>query len=401
MKIGLIRERKTPPDQRVALSPEQCALVKQQFLVDIVAEPSLIRSFQDEEYRAAGIELTDDLSDCDLLLGIKEIPVEALIQGKTYCIFSHTIKKQVYNRKLLQAIVEKKIRLIDYEVITDDQGTRLIAFGRFAGMVGAHNGVMTYGMRTGQFLLPRMKSFKCYADAVRFYKTVTWPPFKTVLTGTGRVSSGSAEVLRDMGIREVTPTAFLTENFDHAVFTQLSSPDYVVRKDGTPFEKKDFYQDPGAFESAFHPYFKTADLMINGIFWDKGSPAFFTAEDMRRPDFRIRVIADVTCDMAPASSIPSTIRASTIADPVFGFDPFTGRETTPFQHHVIDMMTIDNLPSELPRDASESFGERFIRYVLPEFFKEDSPMLERATITENGCLGKHFGYLQGYLNESQ
>ncbi len=401
MKIGLIRERKTPPDQRVALSPEQCALVKRQFPVELVVEPSLIRSFQDEEYRAAGVELTDDLSDCDLLLGIKEIPVDALIPGKTYCIFSHTIKKQAYNRKLLQAVVQKGIRLIDYEVMTDDEGKRLIAFGRFAGMVGAHNGVMTYGMRTGLFLLPRMKSFKCYADAVQFYTTMTWPPFKTVLTGTGRVSSGAAQVLRDMGIREVSPEAFLTENSDHAVFTQLSSPDYVARKDGKPFEKKDFYTHPGEFVSAFEPYFKSADLMINGIFWEKGSPAFFSVPDMQRPDFRIRVIADVTCDMAPDSSIPSTIRASTIADPVFGFDPFTGREATPFQEQVVDMMAIDNLPSELPRDASESFGERFIRYVLPEFFKAESQMLERATVAENGRLGKHFEYLQGYLNGSE
>ena len=401
MKIGLIRERKTPPDQRVALSPEQCALVKEKFPVELVIEPALIRSFQDDEYRAAGIKLTDRLEDCDLLLGIKEVPVDALIPGKTYCFFSHTIKKQAYNRNLLQAVVQKGIHLIDYEVITDDQGRRLIAFGRFAGMVGAHNGVMTWGMRTGAFLLPRMKSFKCYADAVAHYKTVQWPAFKAVLTGTGRVSSGAAEVLVDMGIRRVSPRDFLNESFDHPVFTQLCSEDYVARPDGSAFSKRDFYQDPAAFVSAFEPFTRSADLMINGIFWDKRSPAFFTREDMQHPDFRIRVIADVTCDIAPDSSIPATLRASTIADPVFGYDPFTGQETTPFRDGVIDMMTIDNLPSELPRDASEAFGEKFIQFVLPEFFVNESLMLERATVAKNGCLGKHFQYLKGYLEGQQ
>ena len=151
MKLALIREGKVPPDSRVPLTPEQCAYVLANHPVEIVVEPSPIRCFADDEYREAGIALQNDLSDADVLLGVKEVPVEQLIPGKTYFFFSHTIKKQAYNRRLLQTILEKRIRLIDYEVLTDLNGRRLIAFGRFAGMVGAHNALYTFGRRSGLF----------------------------------------------------------------------------------------------------------------------------------------------------------------------------------------------------------------------------------------------------------
>ncbi|RME33002.1 MAG: alanine dehydrogenase, partial [Deltaproteobacteria bacterium] len=139
MKIGLIREGKVPPDNRVPLTPDQCRFLMDRYEVDIVVEPSPIRAFRDEEYAALGIPLRTDLSDRDILLGVKEVPIEQLIPGKTYFFFSHTIKKQPYNRPLLQAILRKRIRLIDYEVLTDESGKRVIAFGYFAGMAGAHN----------------------------------------------------------------------------------------------------------------------------------------------------------------------------------------------------------------------------------------------------------------------
>lgn len=387
-----------PPDSRVPMTPKQCAAAMRKFPVEIVVESSPLRCYTDGEYRQEGVEVAADISGCDVLLGVKEVPIGQLVPSKTYCFFSHTIKKQPYNRKLLWSVLQKNIRLIDYEVLKDEAGTRLIAFGRFAGMVGAHNALWTYAQRTGGFEFPRMKDFHDYAAAKDFYLTVNFPAIKIVLTGTGRVGSGAAEVLRDMGIREVKPSEFLAQHFPHAVFTQLECRHYVGRADGDHFEKRDFYRHPERYLSIFEPYWKVADVMVNGIFWDPRSPAFFSLEDMKRPDFNIAVLADVTCDIAPESSIPSTLRASSIADPVYGFDPVSGQETAPFQPHSVDVMAIDNLPNELPRDASESFGHQFFTHILPEFLLPKSHLLDRATIAEQGKLTRHFAYLQDYVD---
>ncbi|PSR12057.1 MAG: alanine dehydrogenase [Bacteroidetes bacterium] len=398
MKIGIIREGKVPPDTRVALDPQQCAYLRSEFGLDVVVQPSPIRIFKDEEYAALGVPLEEYLGDCDLLLGVKEVPKDQLIPGKTYSFFSHTHKQQVYNRDLLQHILKKHVHLIDYEVLTDNLGRRVIAFGYFAGVVGAHNAFWTYAQRTGAFALPRMKDLYDYAAAKEIYRQLQLPPLKIVLTGTGRVATGADQVLEDLGIREVSPGDFLRETYNEPVYTQLFSRDYLRHKEGQSFDKLHFYQHPEDYESTFMRFAKTADIMINGIFWDNRAPAFFTVEEMADPDFKIQVIADITCDIAPLSSIPSTVRASTIADPVFGFDPHTGQETAPYQAGVIDMMTIDNLPSELPRDASTAFGKMYIEQVLPHMLAPNSAMVERATIARQGRLGQQFGYLYDFVN---
>ncbi|MEO0725635.1 MAG: NAD(P)-dependent oxidoreductase [Bacteroidota bacterium] len=399
MKIGIIREGKTPPDTRVPLDPQQCALLRSEYGLDIVVQSSPIRIFTDEEYRAKGVPVVEYIGDRDLLLGVKEVPIEELIPGKTYSFFSHTHKEQVYNRPLLKAILDKHIHLIDYEVLTDKLGRRVIAFGYFAGVVGAHNGFWTYAQRTGAFELPRMRDLYNYEEAKGVYQKLELPPIKIALTGTGRVSTGAAQVLEDMGIRQVSPGDFLREDYDEPVYAQLVSRDYLRHKDGLPFDKLHFYQHPEQYVSAFEPFAETADMMLNGIYWDSRAPAFFSQEQMSLPEFKIKVIADITCDIAPVSSIPSTLFASTIADPVFGFDPKTGQQTTPYQNHVIDMMTIDNLPSELPRDASTAFGKMYIEQVLPHMLAPNSAMIERATIARNGRLGPQFGYLLDFVNE--
>ena len=397
MKIGIIREGKTPPDSRVPLTPKQCREVAENYPVSIVVKPSAGRCYKNEEYRAQGVDMSFDVSDCDVLLGVKEVPISQLHLRKTYFFFSHTMKEQPYNRELLRACVARKIRLIDYEVLTNDKDKRLIAFGKYAGMVGAHNGILTYGLRTGAFALPRMNTLYDYDAAKKVYAELSLPPIKIVLTGTGRVGSGAAKVLDDMGIRKVSPQDFLAEEYDEAVYTQLRCRDYVARKDGGEFRKQNFYDNPEDFKSIFAPYAHTADVMINGIYWDNAAPAFFSLEEMRNNDFNIRVIADVTCDIAPVSSVPSTIDASTIADPIFGFDPETGEKAPAHADHVVDMMTIDNLPNELPRDASKAFGRQFIEHIIPELMKKDSAVIKRATVTENGDLGEHFEYLRDFL----
>ncbi|MEM8528572.1 MAG: NAD(P)-dependent oxidoreductase [Bacteroidota bacterium] len=397
MKIGIIKEGKVPPDARVPLTPKQCRHIQTHFPVDILIQPSSNRTFADEAYEAEQLTLSDEMESCDVLMGVKEVPIEQLISNKTYFFFSHTIKKQAYNRDLLRAILDKNIRLIDYEVLTNEAGQRLIAFGRFAGMVGAHNALWTYGKRTGAFELKRMKDHLDYAEAKAYYQSVDFPALKIVLTGTGRVGQGAAQVLRDMGIRGVRPKDFLAQSYEEAVFTQLVCHDYAERKDRQAFRKQDFFDHPEWFQSKFAPYTYLSDIMINGIYWDNHAPAFFTKEEMKKEAFRIKVIADVTCDIAPVSSIPSTLRPSTIADPVFGYDPLQAAEVEAFQAHTIDMMTIDNLPNELPRDASTAFGQQFTKHILPALLKEKSEIIERATVAENGQLGTHFQYLSDYV----
>lgn len=402
IKIGIIREGKTPPDARSPLTPEQCAEAQVELPVRIVVEPSPIRSFKDEEFKSHGIHLQEDLSDCDILLGVKEVPVDKLIPGKTYLFFSHTIKKQPYNSPLLQAVLKKKIRLIDYEVLTDGRGERLIAFGFYAGIVGAHNGLWTWGKRTGQFSLPRLCESHDYAEVLEVYERLQLPPLRIVLTGGGRVSSGAAKNLRDMGIRQVSPSEFLENQFDTAVFTQLQAQDYVAHRDGKAFDKSHFYANGGEYVSIFERFWRLTDIFVNGIFYDKKAPMFFSVEDMQRPDFRPKVIADITCDLMPASSVPSTIRASKIADPVYGFDPVTGMETPPYQQNSVDVMAIDNLPSELPRDASAFFGRQLLEKILPELLKgRESEAICRGMIAENGVLTKEFSYLEDYAKSSE
>jgi alanine dehydrogenase len=399
MKIGIIREGKVPSDNRVALTPRQCAFLMRNYAVQIVVEPSPIRCYPDAEYVNEGVAVTSNLSDCDMLLGIKEVPITQLIPHKTYFFFSHTVKKQVYNRQLLQAVLQKNIKLIDYELLTDEHGLRLIAFGRYAGMVGAHNGMLAYGARTGVYSMARMKDLHDYAHARKMYKTIKIPPIRVVVTGTGRVASGAVEVLRDLGLKQVTPSDFLKKNFNMAVFTQLSPTEYVERKDSLPFKKADFYAHPDRYKSSFAPFAHKTDVFINGIFYDKKAPMFFTLEEMQQRSFQIKTIADVSCDLMPHSSVPATIRATTIAEPFYGFDPVLNQEIAPFQEKSIDMMTIDNLPNELPRDASEFFGTQFMDNILPEILKsKDSIVLQKATIAEKGKLTERYHYLQDYVD---
>ena len=398
LKIGLIREGKTPADSRVLLNPTQCAELIQNHPIEIVVQPSNHRCYTNEEYQSKNIPLAEDLTDCDYLMGIKEVPINQLVNNKAYFFFSHTIKEQAYNRSLLQSILAKNIQLIDYEVLKNEKSQRLIAFGKFAGMVGAHNALLTYGARTGSFKMKRMKDCFDYNEAKEGYQNLNFPPIRIVLTGNGRVANGAALVLKDMGIRQVTPIDYLYNKFDEIVFTQLACKDYVARKDGKAFELNNFFQNPKDYKSIFLPYAKSSDIMINGIYWDNNAPQFFSKEEMKKPYFKIEVIADVTCDIAPASSIPSTLRPATIAEPFFGYNPITEKEVAPFQENSIDMMTIDTLPNEMPRDASEAFGNQFITYILPELFKEESNIIAAATIAKNGQLGKHFEYLQNYVN---
>ncbi len=401
MKIGIIREGKVPPDSRVLFTPAQCVALQEKYDIQFVVQPSPGRCLPDADYEAAGITVQEDIADCEVFMGIKEVPKEQLVANKKYFFFSHTIKAQPYNKTLLQEVLKKNITLFDYEVLTNEKKQRVIAFGRFAGIVGAHNGMMTYGNRTKAFDLEQMHKYDDYAAAIAYYKTLSFPKMKIVVTGTGRVANGAAEVLDYMEIKKVSPQDFLTKEYEEAVYTQLDCVDYVAPKDADKaFDLMDFFKNPQDYKSIFAPYTKVADMMVNGIYWANEAPAFFSKHDIKTVAFNIKVIADVTCDIAPVASIPSTLFATTIAKPVFGYAPTTGKAVEPYQAHTIDMMTIDNLPNELPKDASKSFGEQFTEHVIEELLGlKDTGMLERAMIANAGALGPHFQYLTDYVND--
>lgn len=399
LTIGIIKEGKVPIDRRVPITPSQVReIIKHHPEVSIKCQRSNIRCFEDSEYEKAGAVLVDDVSDCEVILGVKEVPLEMLADEKTHFFFSHTIKKQAYNRELLKTIMAKKIRLIDWECLTDLAGRRLIAFGRYAGIVGAYNGVLTYGQRYNLFKLRPAHTCFDLEDMRTEFEKVKLPNIKIALTGGGRVAKGAMEVLFGMGIRRVSPAEFLKERFNEPVFTQLNTRDYNRRVNGGGFDRDEFYDDPENYESSFLPFAQKADILIAGAFWDPKAPVLFTKENAVQQDFNIRVIADITCDIE--GSIPSTKKPSTIEDPIYDYNPSNDRVEPAFvDEGNITVMAVDNLPCELPRNASEDFGKEFIRSILPNLLGEDKDtILERATITQNGELTQAYHYLQDYVN---
>jgi saccharopine dehydrogenase (NAD+, L-lysine-forming) len=400
MKIGLIREGKVPPDKRVPFTPLQVEEIQQRFpQVKIVCQESPIRCFKDNEYRELDTEVISDMSSCDVLMGIKEVPVENLVEGKTYLFFSHTIKKQPYNKKLLQAVLKKKIRLIDYEVLKDRQGNRLVAFGRYAGIVGAYNGLWAYGKRYGTYSLRRAHECFDVNDLKLELRKVKLQPIKIILTGAGRVGKGSMETLDSAGIRKVSAQDFLTRHFDEPVYVQLSSGDYNFRKEGGHFNREEFHLHPERYGSRFIEFTRVADVLMAGAFWNPKAPVLFTKEDMLKPDFKIKVIADITCDIN--GSVPSTKRATTIPEPLYDYDPATDSERPALSNdRYFTVMAVDNLPCELPRSASEEFGRDLIDRVMPLIIRggDEDNIIEGATIAKDGKLNKGYEYLADYVS---
>lgn len=399
IRIGLIKEGKNPPDTRVALSPVQCAEIMHAHPdIKIVAEPSPNRCFTDDEYTEKGIELTENLTDCDVLLGIKEVPIDQLIPRKTYFFFSHTRKAQPYNKPLMQALIQKGIRMVDYECLTHTDGQRILGFGFFAGMVGAHNGLLTYGRQTGAFQLPAANYLGSVAAMHDAYNNFVLPPVKIVITGSGNVAAGILEVMILLDVKYIDPEDFLTdETYDYPVYTHLKGQSLYSRKDGSGYHRDDFHNNPEAYECAFEPYLTKADILMNGVYWDKRIPQLFHPHDLRKPDYRMFTIADITCDLN--GSVPINLGSSTIADPVYGVQRDTLLRTEPFEeirNSVVALMAVDNLPNELPRDASIHFGVHFEKYVLRELLKPESTILDRGTICKDGALMPRFEYLQDY-----
>lgn len=398
MKIGIIKERKSPPDRRVVFSPSALVTLKETWSqVDIVVEPSNIRVFTDQEYKDAGFTVSDDLSGCEVLLGVKEVPVEALLPNKKYFFFSHTIKKQPYNQKLLRAILDKNIELFDHETVVNEKNTRLIGFGRYAGIVGAYNGLRAFGLKYELFDLVKAEQLTGMEQMIARLKRMILPPVKIVLTGHGKVAQGAKFILDQARIKQVSPADFLAKRYADAVYCQLDTLDYNKRADGAPSSKQDFYANPADYKSDFERFTKVSDVFMAGHFYAEGSPQILSREMLAAPDNKIKVVADISCDVD--GPVASTLRASTIADPIYGYLP--GKHTEVDYRHpgAVVVMAVDNLPCELPRDASEGFGQTFLEQVIPAFFNGDKDgILERARITRNGSLTPRFAHLEDYAS---
>ena len=397
ISLGIIRETKTPPDKRVPFTPAQCrSLLDQYGHLELVVQPSEYRCFSDSEYEETGIPLKEDLSSCDILMGVKEVKLNALIKQKTYLFFSHTAKKQPYNRELLQEVVQKGIRLVDYEYLTDEQSIRVVAFGRWAGVVGAYNGLRGFGLAECDYSLK--PAFECFdlEELQQELLKVKLGRTRILVTGGGRVAGGALEILDKAGVRQVAPGDFLKGEFKEAVYTRLDPWHYTRRIDGSSFDFTHFIKQPEKYENSILPYAKRTNLFMACHFWDPGSPLMLTREELARGELPISLVADISCDID--GPIASTIRASTIASPFYGYDPVSGSEKEPFEKGSITVMAVDNLPGELPRDASADFGEALMEHVVPELLGiRDSGMVERASIAAAGSLTPAYEYLKDYL----
>jgi len=394
-KIGVIKEGKIPADNRVALTPSQCKWIHKNFdSVQIIVQSSSTRCFSDREFSIAGAEVNDDVSDCDILLGIKEVPVEQLIPDKTYLFFSHTKKAQPRNQKLLRSVLDKHITLIDYECLEHEDGQRIIGFGFFAGVVGAHNGMMEYGNRTGTFKLDRVYKQRSFRELIHTYFGLRLPNIKIVVTGSGRVAHGVVEIMNLMGVVEVEPDEFLEKKFSYPVYTQIKGAALYEHKMDKTYSREDFHLHPQNYQCKFLPYALVAEILMNGVYWEKNIPRLFEKTDVQRESFKIQTIADISDDAD--GSVPINLGDQSMDDAVYGVDRKTLQKTAPYLPGSIDIMAVGNLPNELPRDASRYFGEQLIKFVLPDLLSGGSPILDKATIVKNGKLTEYFSYLKNY-----
>lgn len=392
--IGLLREEKIPYDNRVALTPIQCKWIQEQYKdITILVQNSSVRCYTDEEYRQADIKVVERLNNCDILLGIKEVPPDKLLPHKTYYIFSHTKKAQPHNQSMFHAMVNKNITLVDYECLTHDDGQRILGFGFFAGVVGAHNGMMAYGERTKLYHLKRIKGLSLNA-LIHLYFELKLPTLKIAVTGSGRVAKGIIEVMNLMDIQEVEPDEYLTKMFNYPVYVHLKGADLYKHKKTGKYTREDFHAHPQQYNCLFKQYIPYTDILMNGIYWDEHIPQLFEIQELNKNTFHIQTIADITDDVN--GSVPCNIASSTIEDPIYGVDKQTYKKTLPYLLNSVDVMAVGNLPNEMPRDASRYFGEQLIKYVLDDMLKGNSKTIERAKMLNQGKLTGLFSYLSDY-----
>lgn len=405
-KIAIIRESRSD-DRRTPLVPAHIKELLSTFSdLSISVQPSEHRCFSDQEYEEQGAIITEDLSACNLVLGVKEIEPDLLIPLKSYMFFSHTSKIQPDNsaaaqgtpgmdkKELLKEILKKKITLIDYENIRDDLSRRYLGFGRFAGIVGCYNSLNLYLETLGQQPMPRAHELNSYEKLKNNIDKRDFGNARIIITGDGRVARGSLEFLKFTNIQKVLPDEYLQYNNSSAIFCNLPTSAYVSNKDGNVFDLQHFINSPEMYISVLDKYMPSTSMLISSHYWDPKSPRLFEKKDIEKYN-NLKVIGDITCDVN--GSIPTTSRPSTIIDPYYYIDRTTLQEIN--QHNqALAIMAVDNLPSELPKDSSKEFGDGIVKEVLPYILEKDDGRIKRATITKNGYFLPSYKYLTNYIN---
>ena len=401
--IGIIKESR-PDENRAPLVPEHIEKLKSRYPnLNIIVQPSKKRCFSDDEYKSKGAKINEDLSDCSIIFGVKEIDTGVLMNNKTYIFFSHTYKlnKETLNnaqgtpgmdkKELLKSVLEKKIKLIDYENIRDKNSSRYLGFGRFAGIVGCYNTLNLCLELFNKQPLARANRINSYERLISNLKNLYFPNMKVLVTGDGRVAKGVIEVLKQTNIKEVSKEKFQNDNLDNPVFCNLETKDYVVSNLNKEFDLNHFIKYPKEYKSCALQYLERADVFISAHYWDPASPKIFNQDDLKNLN-DLKVVGDITCDVD--GSVPTTIRSSTIDKPNFYIDRNTFKETV---DEGLAIMAVDNLPSELPRDSSREFGDGIVSEVIPYIFNEDDGRILNATITQNGSFLEKYNYLNDYI----
>ena len=398
MRIALIKETKTPVDNRVALAPKQVAELNKKYPQhQIIVQASDIRAFSDDEYRAEGVEVKNDVRDCDILFGIKEAKIESLIPNKHYFFFGHIAKMQEYNRPLLQAFMQKHITFCDYEYLVDDNNIRVCAFGWWAGVVGVYYTLRGYGLKHKLFELPKPGRGFTKEQLLESLKSIALPKVKLLVTGAGRVSHGAQHVLENIGAHRMTEEEYLSDaSVNTLSYCVVDADRLVKRKDGAAFSWDDFTDHAKEYESDFMRWAKKTDMLICAHFWGPEAPVYLSEEDLRNKDMRIRMIGDVTCDIK--GSIKSTVRSSTHDEPYFDYNPTTEAEEKAFSSdHNISVMAVDTCPNALAMDTSEYFGSMLMKHVFEPLLKgEHSDVIDRSMILKEGNLTPRFEYLKDF-----
>lgn len=398
--IGIIRESRND-ENRTPLVPEHIKKYKESNPnINFIIQPSNSRCFSDEEYELCGAKINENLNECSIIFGVKEIDPNILINNRTYLFFSHTFKinKQQKNiekhkKDLLLSILNKKITLIDYENIRGKNGTRCLGFGRFAGIVGCYNTLNLLLKVLGKQSLASAYKINDYERLVLNLKNLYFPKTKILVTGDGRVAKGVIELLNLTNIKAVSKKDFLEKKFDQPIFCNLETKDYVTNNSSTNFNLEHFIDNPQDYSSSALQYLKETDILISAHYWDPSSPKIFENEDLKDLQ-NLKIVGDITCDIN--GSVPTTIRSTTIEEPNYWIERYTLKEIDE-NNDGIAVMAVDNLPSELPRDSSTEFSEGIIKEVLPFLLKEDDGRILNGTITTDGSFLEKYNYLNDYI----
>ena len=398
--IGIIRESRND-ENRTPLVPEHIKKYKESNPnINFIIQPSNSRCFSDEEYELCGAKINENLNECSIIFGVKEIDPNILINNRTYLFFSHTFKinKQQKNieknkKDLLLSILNKKITLIDYENIRGKNGTRCLGFGRFAGIVGCYNTLNLLLKVLGKQSLASAYKINDYERLVLNLKNLYFPKTKILVTGDGRVAKGVIELLNQTNIKAVSKKDFLEKKFDQPIFCNLETKDYVTNNSSTNFNLEHFINNPQDYSSSALQYLKETNILISAHYWDPSSPKIFENEDLKVLQ-NLKIVGDITCDIN--GSVPTTIRSTTIEEPNYWIERYTLKEIDE-NNDGIAVMAVDNLPSELPRDSSTEFSEGIINEVLPFLLKEDDGRILNGTITTDGSFLEKYNYLNDYI----